>query len=160
MLNAIAYHQLTDAQTVPKQQLPPFQTTCPVLLFSMMTHNMGQSFGQSGSAVLVLSPSISLHTPSSLLAGQCEKRKSLTQCKYCSTTAKHLSAMNIILIQNQKHSIIPTIRKKIDYSGQNRGSFHRMPFNIQHLSLNINKSVSAGLVRVKNNISSSNVFSS
>lgn len=68
MHNAIAQHQLTNAQPVPKQQSRP-PANLRSFLFIMTSYGIEYPFGQFGSAVLAVSPPSFLCT-SSLLAGR------------------------------------------------------------------------------------------
>ena len=55
MYDAIAHHQLTDAQPIPEQQpCPP--ASSPQFLFSMTSYGMEYPFGQFGTAVLAVPP--------------------------------------------------------------------------------------------------------
>ena len=68
MHNAIAYHLLTDAQLVPKQQSTPPSQLHPIYILGMMSYGMEYLFGQVGSVVLAVSPP-NFMCPFSLLAG-------------------------------------------------------------------------------------------
>ena len=64
MHNAIAHHSPTDAQLVPEQQSAPLSQLPPVYILAMMSHGVEYPFVQFGSAVLAVSPSSFLSTPS------------------------------------------------------------------------------------------------
>lgn len=90
---------------VSPQAAAALQPAPPVLLFSMAPYGVGYSFGQFRSAVLVLSYSIFLCTPSSFLAGQYKKLKSpLTLSSAAQKQLKHPHYINILILnlkQNQ-----------------------------------------------------------
>jgi len=67
-MKTVAYHQLTDAQGVPKQPAP-LANLLPSLFLSMMSHGMGDPFGLLGSAVPAVSPPSFLRTLSILSGG-------------------------------------------------------------------------------------------
>lgn len=56
------------------QKNPPSSSFLPDFLFSMMPQVMGHTFGQFGSAALILPPTSSLCTPSSSLTGHYEEQ--------------------------------------------------------------------------------------
>jgi len=87
------------------------------LLLSIMSHRMGYSFGQAGSAVLAMSPPSYLCSPGSPLAGQCQKLKSPWLClRTAQQQLKHHSPISPIFIKNSKRGILLTSVKKINSS--------------------------------------------
>lgn len=73
-------------------------------------------FGQSGSAVLAVSPLSVLPTPSLLLGGreQHEKPKqALMPCKQCSVIPKTFMFINTAVVTNPNHSTIWIAVKKV-----------------------------------------------
>lgn len=86
---------------------PPPHFSPQLLFLSMIPHDTEHPFGQSGSAVLVLSLPSSLCTPQPH-AGRAAwgGEMLLPLCKHCLTTSKYWCSVTFIFNKNPKHSII------------------------------------------------------
>lgn len=88
MLKATAYHLSTNAQPIPKQQLPHVQLPTDLKFFHTMSYFMEYPLGKFRLAVLILFPPsflCPLSNPGSL-EGQYKKLKN--PC-LCAATAQH-----------------------------------------------------------------------
>lgn len=85
------YYLITNAKQVP-EQWQALKSALQFYNFHVVLYSIGHAFEQFRIAVLVLSPSTFLCTPSSSLAGQHKLKYSSVQ--HCSVTLKHLCATN------------------------------------------------------------------
>jgi len=95
MYSTVSHDSLPDAQPVSEQQQPPGQLSL-VLLLNMTLHGMGHAFGQSGPAVLVLSPPDALPDP----CWELQEAGVAQESGKCSNQCKHSSARTKICNQN------------------------------------------------------------
>lgn len=113
MHNEIALHQLTDAQTVPEQQLPTSTSQLFFFQHDIIWH------GTSLWPVWVICPGVSPPSflcTSSLITGEAvgEAQKSLNQCKQFSATTEKCVYYHHYFSHKSKTQLIPDTMKKIN----------------------------------------------
>lgn len=109
MPNTIAYHTLTDAQSVPDKQLAaPDQPS--LYTDHEMLHGMEYPFGTFRCAVLAVLPPSFLCT--CLLPEHGKLKNPGLRVSTAQQLPKYQCVTNIILILNPKHSTVPAAWKK------------------------------------------------